>query len=149
MFIVLHISFVFVSFLPQGKPVAVTHSKGKRTGVQAGSDLHYEASQYRNQSKKKIQGLASSVEQNLSDEEPTDDDFSDNTKISKYSKDYGSLSEIASCSYEARKAGIRNGMFLGEALRRCPGLKTIPYDFEAYSEVSRQLYDIVARYVLV
>ena len=59
-----------------------------------------------------------------------------------------SLSEVASCSYEARKAGVKNGMFLGAALQLCPQLKTIPYDFESYKKVSFQLYDIVARWVL-
>jgi len=38
-------------------------------------------------------------------------------------------------SYEARAAGIYNGMFLGGALKLCPNLKTIPYDFEGYKEV--------------
>lgn len=138
-----------ILFVVLGKPVAVTHSKGKRGGAQEGSDVHYEASHYRNQSKKKIEGLTSSAEQNFSDEELFNEEFTEKPKVSKYSKEYGSLSEIASCSYEARKAGVRNGMFLGEALRRCPDLKTITYDFEGYSEVSRQLYDIVARYVLL
>lgn len=41
-----------------------------------------------------------------------------------------SLSEVASCSYEARKCGVRNGMFLGAAVKLCPDLKTIAYDFE-------------------
>lgn len=41
-----------------------------------------------------------------------------------------SMSEIASCSYEARKFGIKNGMFLGQAVKLCPDLKTLPYDFE-------------------
>lgn len=41
-----------------------------------------------------------------------------------------SLSEVASCSYEARKCGVRNGMFLGAAAKLCPAIKTIPYDFE-------------------
>ena len=41
-----------------------------------------------------------------------------------------SMSEIASCSYEARAAGIKNGMFMGSALKLCPDLQTIPYDFE-------------------
>lgn len=141
------ILFYYVSLL--GKPVAVTHSKGKRGGAQDGSDLQYEASHYKNQSKQKIEGLASTAEQNFSDEDPFDDQFVEKPKISKYSKEYGSLSEIASCSYEARKFGLRNGMFLGEALRRCPDLKTIPYDFEGYSEVSKLLYDIVARCALI
>ncbi|XP_078052849.1 rev1 DNA directed polymerase [Augochlora pura] len=60
----------------------------------------------------------------------------------------GSLSEIASCSYEARKAGLKNGMFLGEALKICPNLKTMPYDFDGYTEVSYILYDTVASYTL-
>ena len=111
--------------------------------------MQYEVSHYKNQSKKKIEGLASSAEPNFSDEDPFDEEFAEKPKISKYSKEYGSLSEIASCSYEARKMGVRNGMFLGEALRRCPDLKTIPYDFEGYSEVSKLLYDIVARCVLI
>ncbi|KAF2354219.1 BRCT domain [Trinorchestia longiramus] len=57
-----------------------------------------------------------------------------------------SLAEVASCSYEARQAGVTNGMFLGAALKLCPQLQTIPYDFEGYKEVSFQLYDIIASY---
>lgn len=57
------------------------------------------------------------------------------------------MSEIASCSYEARALGLRNGMFMGTALRLCPNLKTIPYDFEGYKEVAYTLYDTVAQYV--
>ena len=60
---------------------------------------------------------------------------------------HSSLSEVASCSYEARAAGVRNGMFLGAALKLCPHLKTIPYDFHGYQQVSMQLYDTVARYL--
>ncbi|XP_012232688.1 DNA repair protein Rev1 isoform X2 [Linepithema humile] len=63
-------------------------------------------------------------------------------------EDFGSLSEVASCSYAARKAGVKNGMFLGEALKLCPNLKTIQYDFEGYKEVSYILYDTVASYTL-
>lgn len=59
-----------------------------------------------------------------------------------------SLSEIASCSYEARARGIRNGMFVGQALKLCPELKTIPYDFEGYREVAYTLYDTIAQYTL-
>ena len=60
----------------------------------------------------------------------------------------GSMSEIASCSYEARRKGVKNGMFLGSALKLCPDLQTIPYDFDGYEEVSRHLYDTVAAYTL-
>lgn len=58
------------------------------------------------------------------------------------------MSEIASCNYEARKAGLRNGMFLGQALKLCPNLQTIPYDFEGYKEVSYALYNTVASFTL-
>jgi len=40
-------------------------------------------------------------------------------------------------SYEARAAGVYNGMFMGAALKLYPQLTTIPYDFEAYKEVPR------------
>ena len=58
------------------------------------------------------------------------------------------MSEVASCSYEARKMGVKNGMFLGQALKLCPNLKTIKYDFEGYKKVSYILYDTVASYTL-
>lgn len=63
-------------------------------------------------------------------------------------EEYGSMSEIASCSYEARALGVHNGMFMGSALRLSPNLKTIPYDFEAYREVAYILYNTVAQYIL-
>ena len=54
-------------------------------------------------------------------------------KIQKITESAGiSMSEIASCSYEARKAGVKNGMFMGSALRLCPDLQTIPYEFERF-----------------
>jgi len=58
------------------------------------------------------------------------------------------MAEIASCNYEARQAGVKNGMFLGQALKLCPNLKTISYNFEAYKEVSYALYNIVASFTL-
>ncbi|XP_057325173.1 DNA repair protein REV1 [Microplitis mediator] len=63
-------------------------------------------------------------------------------------EEFLSMAEIASCSYEARKLGIKNGMFLGQALKLCPNLKTIKYDFEGYKEVSYILYNTVASYTL-
>ena len=59
-----------------------------------------------------------------------------------------SMSELASVSYEARSMGVKNGMFLGPALKLCPNLKTIPYDFEGYQEVAHALYNSVARFTL-
>uniref|UniRef100_A0A6V7LHD0 DNA repair protein REV1 n=1 Tax=Bracon brevicornis TaxID=1563983 RepID=A0A6V7LHD0_9HYME len=70
------------------------------------------------------------------------------SKGSNQEEEIGSMSEIASCSYEARKAGLKNGMFLGQALKLCPNLKTIRYDFEGYKEVSYTLYNTVASYTL-
>lgn len=67
---------------------------------------------------------------------------------SSESDEHGSMSEVASCSYEARQAGVKNGMFLGQALKLCPNLKTIRYDFEGYKVVSYSLYDTIASYTL-
>ncbi|KAG7262879.1 hypothetical protein CRUP_021075, partial [Coryphaenoides rupestris] len=57
-----------------------------------------------------------------------------------------SMAEIASCSYEARAAGVRNGMFFGKAKQLCPALQAVPYDFEAYKEVALALYETLASY---
>ncbi|XP_075541045.1 rev1 DNA directed polymerase [Dermacentor variabilis] len=62
--------------------------------------------------------------------------------------DLVSCSEVASCSYEARKAGVKSRMYLGQARKLCPGLVAIPYEFESYDEVSRLLYDVVASFTL-
>lgn len=57
-----------------------------------------------------------------------------------------STSDIASCSYEAREYGIRNGMSVGEAVKLCPRLNFLPYEFEKYRAVSQTLYEIVITY---
>ena len=57
-----------------------------------------------------------------------------------------SMSDIASCSYEARSAGLYNGMFVGEALRLCPELQLVPYEFDKYHEVSKEFYKILMSY---
>lgn len=57
-----------------------------------------------------------------------------------------STSDIASCSYAARDAGVKNGMSVGEAIKRCPDLIPLAYDFEAYREVSQQFYEILLQY---
>ncbi|KAF6768431.1 hypothetical protein AHF37_08990 [Paragonimus kellicotti] len=59
-----------------------------------------------------------------------------------------SMSEVASCSYAARQAGIRNGMLLGKARQLCPDLITLPYEFDAYKSVSEVLYRTVAEFTL-
>ena len=56
------------------------------------------------------------------------------------------MSEIASCSYEARSMGVRNGMFLGPARVKCPELVCVPYYFESYRTVSQKFYEILCSY---
>ena len=52
-------------------------------------------------------------------------------------------SEIASCNYEARKYGIKNGMWMRGALSMCPELQIVPYDFPAYEEASEKFYSSI------
>jgi DNA polymerase-4 len=53
---------------------------------------------------------------------------------------------VASCSYAARRMGVRSAMPMGRALRLCPGLIIVPMRHGLYSDVSRQvmqrLYDL-------
>lgn len=57
-----------------------------------------------------------------------------------------STSECATCNYEARKFGIKKGMYLGRAMQLCPDLVVLHYDFEGYEEVSEQVGEILHRY---
>lgn len=59
-----------------------------------------------------------------------------------------SMSEVASCSYAARNCGVKNGMLVRDALQKCPQLKLLPYKFDDYVQVSRQIYQILASYTL-
>ena len=68
------------------------------------------------------------------------------SKGTDHSSSSSSTSDIASCSYEARSCGVKNGMWLGQARQLCPGLICIPYEFKQYREVSQQLYEILASY---
>jgi DNA repair protein REV1 len=52
-----------------------------------------------------------------------------------------SYSEIASCSYEARKFGIRAGELMMSALRKCPELLSVGYNFDETKKVAMVLYD--------
>jgi DNA repair protein REV1 len=54
--------------------------------------------------------------------------------------------DIASASYEARKFGIRNGMWMHEAKKLCPTLVSVPYDFEDYEVASRALYECILKH---
>ncbi len=48
--------------------------------------------------------------------------------------------EVSSCSYEARKFGVRAGMFFHSAKKLCPDLIGVPYDFPAYERASIAMY---------
>ncbi|XP_063870475.1 DNA repair protein REV1-like isoform X3 [Scylla paramamosain] len=142
------------------KPVAVTHGRGNSQGhVREGMDRQYELNFYKQRAQKKLKAKMLATGSTIKDEDLTagqqDGDEHKEQSTERLEKrfatidlidDTSSLSEIASCNYEARKAGVRNGMFLGPALKLCPHLKTIPYDFEGYKEVSYKLYDIVASF---
>lgn len=50
---------------------------------------------------------------------------------------------VLSCSYEARAAGVRNGMPSMRAKRLCPRAVFVPPDFRAYREASRAFREVL------
>jgi DNA polymerase-4 len=50
---------------------------------------------------------------------------------------------VASCSYAARRMGVRSAMPMGRALRLSPGLIIVPSRHGLYRQVSRQVMDIL------
>jgi DNA polymerase IV len=50
---------------------------------------------------------------------------------------------VASCSYPARRMGVRSAMPMARALRTCPGLIIVSSRHRLYSEVSRQVMGIL------
>lgn len=50
---------------------------------------------------------------------------------------------VASCSYEARRHGVRSAMPMAEALRRCPQAVRRPPRFERYQALSAQVFAIL------
>lgn len=55
----------------------------------------------------------------------------------------GDRGVVAACSYEARTFGIRSGMPVRMARKLCPHGVTISGDYEAYSEFSRMVTEII------
>ncbi len=51
---------------------------------------------------------------------------------------------VATCSYEARKFGVRSAMPISVAYRKCPGAVFLPVDRDKYSRVSQDLYKILS-----
>lgn len=50
---------------------------------------------------------------------------------------------VASCSYAARRVGVRSAMPMARAIRLCPGLLIVSSRHHLYSEVSRQVMGIL------
>ncbi|XP_014669446.1 PREDICTED: DNA repair protein REV1-like isoform X2 [Priapulus caudatus] len=143
--VIMHIDmdcfFVSVGLLDRpelvGQPVAVTHSKGHPapSRCETGANPDYERKYW----EQKCTGQQYGSRERAAENACTSSSVAGE-------QDFYSRAEIASCSYEARKLGVRNGMFMGEARRLCPNLQTIPYNFERYSMVSKSLYNIVASF---
>ena len=53
---------------------------------------------------------------------------------------------LTTCSYEARKFGVRSAMPGFKAKALCPDIIFVKPRFEAYSEVSKQIREIFSRY---
>ncbi|XP_027959632.1 DNA repair protein REV1 isoform X3 [Eumetopias jubatus] len=121
----------------KGKPVAVTSNRGTgRAPLRPGANPQLEWQYYQN---KILKGKAAEIPDSSLWE--NQDSAQANGIDSVLSK-----AEIASCSYEARQVGIRNGMFFGQAKQLCPNLQAVPYDFHAYKEVARTMYETLASY---
>ncbi len=56
---------------------------------------------------------------------------------------------LSSCSYEARKFGVRSAMPTAQALRLCPQLILCPPDFSYYSSLSRKVFGILETFTPV
>ena len=53
---------------------------------------------------------------------------------------------VASCSYAARRFGVRSAMPMSRAVRLCPDLIVIPHDFKAYRAMSSKVMSILHEY---
>src|SRR5690242_300227 len=56
---------------------------------------------------------------------------------------------VLAASYEARRSGIHSGMGGRRARQLCPGLVAVSPRFEAYTEASRQIFDVFRRHAPV
>ncbi len=136
----------------KGKPVAVTHAKG-RTGTTKDVGA-------RELTRKGTGGRGPSTAGTTRSSKGPDSATEGNSMIRDKSEEVAgpsvtprrpkhllqSVSDIASCSYEARRAGVRNGMWVGQALKLCPDLELVPYDFDSYHQVSREFYETLMTY---
>ncbi|XP_054484456.2 DNA repair protein REV1 isoform X3 [Agelaius phoeniceus] len=129
----------------KGKPVAVTSNRGTgKALLRPGANPQLEQQYYQ---KKLLNGKAAEIR--VPDQlDSSVWERTDSTHVNGADSDLTvlSMAEIASCSYEARQVGIKNGMFFGQAKKLCPNLQAVSYDFDAYKEVARTVYEILASY---
>jgi len=53
---------------------------------------------------------------------------------------------VSTCNYEARKYGIRSGMPISRAWKRCPHAVYLPVNYKLYAEVSSKIMKILRKY---
>ena len=56
---------------------------------------------------------------------------------------YKTRSVVSSCSYEAKKYGIKSGMSVKQALNLCPDVIIVSGYPEKYAEVSKEIFSII------
>ncbi|NXL87326.1 REV1 protein, partial [Alectura lathami] len=128
----------------KGKPVAVTSNRGAgKAPLRPGANPRLEMEYYQN---KLLNGKAEIRVPDELDSSDWEHPDSTHTNGADFNLTVLSMAEIASCSYEARQVGIKNGMFFGQAKKLCPNLQAVSYDFNAYKEVARTVYEILASY---
>ena len=135
----------------RGRPVAVAHAKlPKNDGAErlANPPPNASNSLAASRAAADVNQNATSLEQQMSESCATDlSTLSDAVHLPSHLQE--SMSDVASCSYEARKAGVCNGMQVGTALKRCPDLTILPYQFDRYRQVSQEFYETMMRYSAV
>ncbi|XP_062484508.1 DNA repair protein REV1 isoform X2 [Pezoporus occidentalis] len=128
----------------KGKPVAVTSNKGAgKAALRPGANPQLEQQYYQN---KLMNGKAEIRVPDKLDSPVWEHLDSTHVNGADFNLTVLSMAEIASCSYEARQVGIKNGMFFGQAKKLCPNLQAVSYDFDAYKEVAQTVYEILASY---
>nr|XP_009932873.1 PREDICTED: DNA repair protein REV1 isoform X2 [Opisthocomus hoazin] len=128
----------------KGKPVAVTSNRGAgKAPLRPGANPQLEQQYYQN---KLLNGKAEIRVPDKLDSSVWGHQDSTHVNGADFNLTVLSMAEIASCSYEARQVGIKNGMFFGQAKKLCPNLQAVSYDFDAYKEVARTVYEILASY---
>jgi len=53
---------------------------------------------------------------------------------------------VSTCNYEAREYGIRSGMPISRAWKRCPHAVYLPVNYKLYTEVSSRIMKILRKY---